>query len=174
MAIGALLIGGGLIMAHSHQDPGSSRQEPAQASIPPRTGEHRDDEVASVAVIPPSPPINTPVQEIGTAAKNDLTSTPLHVGEPVSSVARQPLKQAVKVQRARRSDLASTHDHPAAIRTKIPLSREAAQIEPYRNGTMAKHLTGEALRLALIEDRRLTREMNEATLRDIREKEASQ
>jgi hypothetical protein len=48
-----------------------------------------------------------------------------------------------------------------------PQRQKASGIEPYRNGTLATHLGGEALRLALIEDRRLTREMNKATLRDI-------
>jgi hypothetical protein len=43
----------------------------------------------------------------------------------------------------------------------------AGSIEPYRNGQVATHLTGEALRLALIEDRRLTSEANKASLRAI-------
>lgn len=46
-----------------------------------------------------------------------------------------------------------------------PPRQNAVTIEPYRNGTAAKRLYGEELKLALIEDRRLTREMNQATLR---------
>jgi hypothetical protein len=39
---------------------------------------------------------------------------------------------------------------------------------------MAQHLTGEPLRLALIEDRRLTKEMNEAAMRELRAKQSSE
>jgi hypothetical protein len=40
-------------------------------------------------------------------------------------------------------------------------------IEPYRNGMMATRLTGEALRLALIEDARITRELNKDMLASV-------
>lgn len=56
----------------------------------------------------------------------------------------------------------------ASHRQQTLPAKQPATIEPYRNGTMATRLTGEPLRLALMEDRRLTKEMNEAALRQIR------
>ncbi len=42
--------------------------------------------------------------------------------------------------------------------------RQQAAIEPYRNGMPAVHLEGEALRLALIEDAKITQRANAAAL----------
>ena len=56
---------------------------------------------------------------------------------------------------------------PAIRERKTPARtpRAEVRIEPYRNGMPATRLTGEALRLALIEDSRITREFNAASLR---------
>ena len=56
---------------------------------------------------------------------------------------------------------------PAIREQKTPARTPRAEIriEPYRNGMPATRLTGEALRLALIEDSRITREFNAASLR---------
>lgn len=67
-----------------------------------------------------------------------------------------------------KTDLASPVAAPTRLRDVVEVSPAPAGpkpvIEPYRNGMVATHLTGEALRLALIEDARITKEFNREAL----------
>jgi hypothetical protein len=97
----------------------------------------------------------------------DQRSAPSLVANGVSrDVERKPPKTRYRSSRHMR--LAKKINVGTSGQRKDYQQEKSPAIEPYRNGMIAKPLSGKALRLALIEDRRLTREMNKATLREIR------
>lgn len=97
-------------------------------------------------------------EEIASKTADQPPSVP---AEPHPAADPAPSRPEPRVARAPKK-AADIPSNRADARRAAP----AVAPKPYRNGTMATHLTGEALRLALIEDRRITREYNEAALRN--------
>ena len=100
-------------------------------------------------------------------AEPDQRSAPSLVANAISrDVERKPSRTRYRSSQHRRL-AKKIYAGTSGQHSKYQQEKSPA-IEPYRNGMIAKPLSGKALRLALIEDRRLTREMNKATLREIR------
>ena len=149
-AILAVLLTGALFYVAEHR--GRDRQPPrAVAAVSPST----KIRFASV-------PIRSPfVAAVRPAAP---TSLPPPIIAPANLADEQAHSAPVNVQRRRAVAVAVA---VAGQRPKLLAGRvrgAGAPIEPYRNGRPAQRVTGEALRLALVEDSRITRQLNEASL----------
>ena len=167
----AVVIATGLIVDRSDSGPEDPQHAPAEMSVPPEAAERLVK--GAPPAIDPDATISTPSQEIGDDVRRDRVELDRRMDKSAMSLARASATPPVLPARPhtphRVKDVAGTVDARSDRRNTRP-QQAAASIEPYRNGTLAKRLTGEALRLALIEDRRLTREINEASLREIRAK----
>ncbi|MBB4860863.1 hypothetical protein HNO88_004209 [Novosphingobium chloroacetimidivorans] len=81
----------------------------------------------------------------------------------------EPLSVALGAAKPSPEESSRGASKPKALASTQRVGPAVHSFPPYRNGTIAKPLHGEALQRALIEDRRLTREMNQATLRALLE-----
>lgn len=113
-------------------------------------------------IIAPAPiSLDTPVRAPIKPAKPEPIIPPVAIA---ASEAR-PVERTNALPVATSKRLANSSRRKPRV-TK-PLSRpphQRAIIEPYRNGMPAVHLEGEALRLALIEDAKITQRANAAAL----------
>jgi hypothetical protein len=168
MFAAAAVIGiGGLGIAKLTSPPQPSQQVLAQAARPNRVATR-----ALVETVPVSAPTDRQHRTVSQNIVNDGEVKPSgsdrQTSEPVSVVVQDRAEQPVSAARIRDRGLMPSSSEVSSRRQQSVSEEEPAAIEPYRNGTMAKRLTGERLRLALIEDRRLTKKMNEATLHQLR------
>lgn len=120
------------------------------------------EEPTPIIAAPAPPPVRVQVVP-ATSAIRSLSERPPPVTLP--EVVHAPLAPA-----------APPFVPPVIRPRKMPAQTTRAEvtIEPYRNGMPATRLTGEALRLALIEDSRITREFNAASLRRVESSAAIQ
>lgn len=152
-AMAALVVGAALTVDWSQRPISSDFARAPQATMSPAAN-------PSPGVLPPAiaPGIDTRRAE---QAPLPAASQEVDEDRRRTSTRQSRARPAPPVAAARRERRLAAADG-AERRRPAPVRRErAAQAPaPYRNGTQAVRLEGEALRRALREDRRITREMN--------------
>jgi hypothetical protein len=117
----------------------------------------RQSPVIAASTMPRDPPARRAV-ELAVPESVDGPTAIAQVAENPVAPPSDPRVIAPK-RPARSSDRAARYP-----RRHADPHRQQAAIEPYRNGMPAVHLEGEALRLALIEDAKITQRANAAAL----------
>ncbi len=117
----------------------------------------RQSPVIAASTLPRAPPARS-APELAVPEPVDGPTAIAHVAE--NPVEPPSDSRAIAPKRPKRSsDRAVGYQ-----RRHADPHRQQAAIEPYRNGMPAVHLEGEALRLALIEDAKITQRANAAAL----------
>ncbi len=135
----------------------ASRPSDLEMTPSPRGTMPRQSPVIAASTMPRDPPERR-APELAVPEPADNPTAIAEVAENPVAPPSDPRVIAPK-RPARSSDRAVGYQ-----RRHADPHRQQAAIEPYRNGMPAVHLEGEALRLALIEDAKITRRANAAAL----------